>query len=116
MTQLEVALTNIIGKWSPYMRPPYLSYNQAVLNTLGSLGYYVIIGNLNTKDWAYQTQSGIETSKQLFLDGLANGGSISEAHDPEYWTQGVLIDFMISTIQSRGLTSKNETFPPYCCC
>ena len=89
------------------MRPPFLSVNAVALQALKDLQYHVIIGDLNTKDWQYQTESGIETAKKLFTDGLDLGRTIVEAHEQEAWTHGVLIDFMIQTIVARGLKSED---------
>ncbi|KAF2273520.1 glycoside hydrolase/deacetylase [Westerdykella ornata] len=105
MTQLEEALVNILGYMPTYMRPPFLSYNQAVLDVMRDLQYVVIIGDLNTRDWAYQSATEIENAKQLFVTGLDQGFTIVEAHDQEEWTHGVLIDFMIQTVQQRGLVT-----------
>ncbi|XP_014551011.1 carbohydrate-binding module family 18 protein, partial [Bipolaris victoriae FI3] len=103
MLLLEEALVNILGYFPYYMRPPFLSVNAVALQALKELQYHVIIGDLNTKDWQYQSESGIETAKKLFTDGLDLGRTIIEAHEQEEWTHGVLIDFMIQTIQARGL-------------
>ena len=88
------------------MRPPFLSVNAQALSVLGDLDYHVIIGDLNTKDWEYQTQTGIETAKKLFTDGLDIDYTIVESHDQEVWTHDDLINFMIATVQSRGLKSR----------
>ncbi|EUC44379.1 carbohydrate esterase family 4 protein [Bipolaris oryzae ATCC 44560] len=106
MLLLEEALINILGYFPYYMRPPFLSVNAVALQALKELQYHVIIGDLNTKDWQYQSESGIETAKKLFTDGLDLGRTIVEAHEQEEWTHGVLIDFMIQTIQARGLKSE----------
>ena len=111
MFLLEEALVNILGYFPYYMRPPFLSVNAVALQALKELQYHVIIGDLNTKDWQYQSESGIETAKKLFTDGLDIGRTIVEAHDQEDWTHGVLIDFMIQTIQARGLKSKGQINP-----
>lgn len=111
MTLLEEALISILGYFPYYMRPPFLSVNQQALGILNDLEYYVIIGDLNTKDWQYQSESQIDIAKQLFIDGLSQGGTIVEAHEQEIWTQGVLIDFMISTVQNRSIKSKSTTLP-----
>ena len=107
MTQLETALTNILGYFPYYMRPPFLSYNQLVLDVMYELEYVVIYGDVNTKDWEYQSPELINTAKQFLIDGLDVGGTIIEAHDQEAYTNGELIDFMIATIQDRGLRSKD---------
>lgn len=109
MILLEEAMINILGFFPYYMRPPFLSLNAVALQALKELQYYVVIGDLNTKDWDYQTETGIETSKKLFTDGLDLGRTIVEAHDQEEWTHGVLIDFMIQTILDRGLKSNDKT-------
>lgn len=108
MLLLEEALVNILGYFPYYMRPPFLSVNAVALQALKELQYHVIIGDLNTKDWQYQSESGIETAKKLFTDGLDLGRTIIEAHEQEEWTHGVLIDFMIQTIQARGLKSEGQ--------
>jgi peptidoglycan/xylan/chitin deacetylase (PgdA/CDA1 family) len=51
MTQVETALTTIIGRFPTYMRPPYLSYNANTLSTLATLGYHVIQLDIDTLDW-----------------------------------------------------------------
>jgi peptidoglycan/xylan/chitin deacetylase (PgdA/CDA1 family) len=51
MTQLETALLDIIGKYPTYMRPPYLDIDAKTLTVLGTLGYSVIMNDLNPQDW-----------------------------------------------------------------
>ncbi|RII05573.1 carbohydrate-binding module family 18 protein [Alternaria sp. MG1] len=103
MTLLEEAMMNILGYFPYYMRPPFLSLNANALSVLKDLEYHVIIGDLNTKDWEYQSETGINTAKQLFIDGLDQGYTIVEAHDQEVWTHDELINYMISVVQSRGI-------------
>jgi hypothetical protein len=88
------------------MRPPFLSLDANTLSVLKDLNYHVVIGDLNTKGWEYQSETGINTAKQLFIDGLDQGYTIVESHDQEEWTHGELIDYMISVVQSRGIKSK----------
>lgn len=109
MTMLEEAMVNILGYFPSYMRPPFLSVNAQALSVLGDLGYHVIIGDLNTKDWEYQSETAINTAKKLFTDGLAMGYTIVEAHEQEVWTHGELIDFMIATVQNRSIKSKRTS-------
>ena len=109
MTLLEEALMNILGYFPYYMRPPFLSINQQALSVLGELEYNVIIGDLNTRDWEFQSASQIGIAKQLFVDGLDRGDTIVESHDQEAFTHGELIDFMISTVQNRSIKSQCTT-------
>ncbi|KAL5418594.1 hypothetical protein PMIN04_007295 [Paraphaeosphaeria minitans] len=103
MILLEEAMVNILGYFPYYMRPPFLSVNAQALSVLKELRYHVIIGDLNTKDWEYQTQAGIEIAKKLFVDGLDLGHTIVESHEQEVWSHGVLIDYMIKIVKDRGL-------------
>lgn len=112
MLLLEEAMTNILGYFPYYMRPPFLSVNANALQVLKDLEYHVIIGDLNTKDWEYQSETGIEKAKKLFTDGLDMGYTIVEAHEQEPWSHGVLIDYMIEVITKRGLKSKKACSSP----
>ncbi|KAL1591516.1 hypothetical protein SLS60_011908 [Paraconiothyrium brasiliense] len=103
MLLLEEAMVNILGYFPYYMRPPFLSVNAQALAVLKELQYHVIIGDLNTKDWEYQTEAGIEIAKKLFTDGLDTGYTIVESHEQEAWSHGVLIDYMIKVVKDRGL-------------
>lgn len=105
MTQLEDALMTIMGKFPYYMRPPFLGRNASVLQTMADLEYVVIIGNLNTRDWAYQSETAIEQSKTLFVNGWTAGGSIAELHDPEPFTASVLVDFVLEYILNNTITT-----------
>ncbi|KAF1359138.1 glycoside hydrolase/deacetylase, partial [Lizonia empirigonia] len=103
MLLLEEAMVNILGYFPYYMRPPFLSVDANSLQVLKDLDYHVIIGDLNTKDWEYQTESGIEIAKKLFTDGLDMGYTIVESHEQEVWTHGVLIDYMIEVVRNRSI-------------
>jgi len=111
MTLLEDAMMNILGFFPYYMRPPFLAANSQALAVLKELEYHVIIGDLNTKDWKYQSADTIGEAKKLFDLGLERGYSIVEAHDQEEWTQGELIDYMIGVVRERGI--KSESARPY---
>ena len=85
------------------MRPPYFSTNALVLQTLGEMDFHVVNANIDTKDYANDSEDGIETSLQIFRDGLAAGGSLVLAHDVHRWTAEKLVSGMIEEVQSRGL-------------
>jgi len=115
MTNLEDAMLDILGFFPYYMRPPLLSVNSQALHVLQELEYHVIIGDLNTKDWKYQTKETVGEAKRLFVEGLERGYSIVEAHDQELWTQGELIDYMIAVVRERGIQSKFATLSSCIC-
>jgi peptidoglycan/xylan/chitin deacetylase (PgdA/CDA1 family) len=102
MTQLETALMNIIGKFPTYMRPPYFSYTQATLQTLGGLGYKVIDADIDTLDWQYNTAGGISQSINIFKNGLASGGTLALAHDVHSTTASPLTLEMIKAVKASG--------------
>ncbi|KAH7127515.1 putative xylanase/chitin deacetylase [Dactylonectria macrodidyma] len=103
MTKLEVALVDILGYYPTYMRPPFYDYNDQVLETIGSLGYHVIISDIDTKDWENASPGSINVSIDLFRANLDAGGSIALAHDVHQQTVQTLTPAMIASIQNRGL-------------
>ncbi|ORY59957.1 uncharacterized protein BCR38DRAFT_459964 [Pseudomassariella vexata] len=105
MTQLEDALVGILGFFPQYMRPPYFSYNDNTLATLGDLGYHVIQADIDTLDWQNSTPSTIGGSEEIYEEGLENGGTLSLMHDVYQTTVETLVPQAIKDIQGRGLTS-----------
>ena len=106
MTTLETALQGIIGKAPRYMRPPYLSTNALVLQTLAELQYHVIQIDIDTLDYNNDSEGQIGVAVQNFKDGLAAGGSIELSHDVHEWTSRVLVQAMIDEVNARGLRGK----------
>ena len=113
MRLLESALVQILGYYPTYMRPPYFSTNDLVLRTMGELGYHVVNADIDTLDWANNSEDGIQTSVQRFRDGLDAGGSISLSHDVQQWTANVLVQAMIDEVQNRGL--RGAVIPTFPC-
>ncbi|RYP07006.1 hypothetical protein DL764_002829 [Monosporascus ibericus] len=103
MRQLEAALSSILGYFPQYMRPPYFSYNDATLRTLGSLGYHVIQCDIDTLDWRYNTPATIGTSYSIYENGLNGGGRISLMHDVHRTTVQTLVPRVLSLLAQRGL-------------
>ncbi|KAK6082955.1 polysaccharide deacetylase [Seiridium cupressi] len=104
MTQLETALTSIIGKIPTYMRPPYFSTNALALQTLGNLGYHVITANIDTLDYEHDDDT-ISVAMTNFQNGLDAGGTISLMHDVHAQTVHVLVQEAIDALKAKGLSS-----------
>lgn len=103
MNQLSTALRGIIGKAPRYMRSPYFSTSDLALQTLRELNFHVIHASIDTLDWQNDSESAIETSVQLFNDGLDQGGTIELSHDVHQWTANTLVQAMIDELNSRQL-------------
>jgi len=103
MTQLETALQGLVGKVPTYMRPPYFSYNQDTLNTLGGLGYHVIQADIDTLD--YELQDNIQQAADNFQQGVQNGGTISLEHDVHQHTVDTLAQKIIDITKGAGLNA-----------
>ena len=103
MTLLQSALTQILGFYPTYMRPPYFSTNDLVLQVMNELGYHVITADIDTLDWQNDNENAIQTSVQRFRDGLNSGGTIELSHDVHQWTARTLAQSMIDEVRSRGL-------------
>jgi peptidoglycan/xylan/chitin deacetylase (PgdA/CDA1 family) len=104
MTQLSDALTNILGYYPQYMRPPYFATNDFVLQTLASLGYHVIEADIYTDDYDNDSETLIQNAVNNFASGLDAGGSLELSHDVHQWTANVLVQAMIDQVKSKGLT------------
>ena len=102
MTQLEVALVDIIGKYPTYMRPPYFEWDDENLDTLGDLGYKVIHADLDTLDW----EGNMPNSITNFVEGIEGSGSIVLAHEVHAATVKTLVPAMISALRFRGMRCK----------
>lgn len=112
MTQLEDALLAILGYFPFYMRAPYLGYNPTMLSTLGVLKYVVVDSDINPQDWLYNTPDTTTTAQAQFLSQLNQGAGLrglTELHDVQATTESDLVPYIISLLQSRGLTC-NSTF------
>ncbi|KAL3478864.1 hypothetical protein BJX99DRAFT_223556 [Aspergillus californicus] len=106
MTRLEDVIRPALGVTPSYMRPPYLNVNDQVLQVMRNLDYRVISANIDTKDYENQDATSIiNTSFQLFLDQLNDGGSIVLSHDIHYWTVASLAEAMLREVSDRGLTA-----------
>ena len=88
MVYNEMALRNILGVIPTYMRPPYVDCNADCFTKLGDLGYHAIYYDLDTFDYANDSPSLIQNSKNLFSNYVnphpANALVLS--HDTHYQT------------------------------
>ncbi|KAI9882009.1 MAG: hypothetical protein M1823_006267, partial [Watsoniomyces obsoletus] len=103
MTMLQTALTQILGNYPTYMRSPFFSANEVVVQTMADLGYHVIHSNIDTVDWNYQSESAIWTAVENFRSGLNAGGNLALAHDVHPWTANILVQQMVNEVRNRGL-------------
>lgn len=106
MTQLESALLDILGYFPQYMRPPYFSYHEGTLQTLGSMGYHVIQCDIDSQDWQHQTPDTIGASFAEYEAGLNSGGSLSLMHDVHQTTVQYLVPQVLNLLSERGLRCK----------
>ena len=103
MTQLEGALQDILGYFPQYMRPPYFSYNEGTLQTLGSMGYHVIQCDIDSQDWQNTSPDLVGNSLSIYADGLNSGGSLSLMHDIHQTTVQDLVPRVLNLLRERGL-------------
>lgn len=106
MYRTEEALANIIGVFPTYMRPPYLSCDEACLADMGELGYHVISTNLDTKDYIYQTPETVDSAKRIFDEFTASDPASTSYivlnHDIHRTTAYDLTEYEIQRLTSRG--------------
>ena len=107
MNRLDAALYKIIGKTPTYMRPPFYETGGQTLPVMRELGFHVVQSDIDTWDWAWNSQAQIHLSVNKFHKELNAGGTLELSHDVGEWTVKVLVPAMIKTVQERGL--KGET-------
>lgn len=104
----EMAFRNIFGFVPTYLRPPYgfCAGSSTCLSALSSLGYHVIIWDVDTKDYQNDDPTLIQNSKNWFAGNVSNpsGGHsfIELSHDTHNQTAQTLVSFMLDTLISRG--------------
>ncbi|KAH8424997.1 chitin deacetylase CDA6 [Aspergillus melleus] len=105
----EVALRNILGAFPTYMRPPYSSCTpeSGCLKDMGSLGYHVVLYDIDTEDYRYDSPTMIQHSKDIFDRDLARGKPSDTswlviAHDVHEQTVHNLTEHMLKKLRSDG--------------
>lgn len=69
----DALINNISGLSSYLFRPPYGEYNQAILNTLASLGYVTIMWTIDSLDWK---NPGADSITSRIVDNIEPGAII----------------------------------------
>ncbi|GFN16634.1 hypothetical protein AtubIFM54640_004152 [Aspergillus tubingensis] len=105
----EVALRNILGTIPTYMRPPYSSCTaeSGCLEDLGSLGYHVILYDIDTEDYSHDSPALIQQSKDIFDRNLASRTDFDRpwlviAHDVHEQTVHNLTEYMLKKLIAEG--------------
>ncbi|KAF9097533.1 hypothetical protein BGX27_000948 [Mortierella sp. AM989] len=105
MDSLDIALKDIIGFRPVFMRPPYGSVNETVLQILGDLGYKVITWDVDSGDYA--ENASLETEQNNYKTDLqgakpATDGHISLQHDTLQNTVDKLVPWAFDYVQGLG--------------
>ncbi|KAJ3127945.1 hypothetical protein HK098_005458 [Nowakowskiella sp. JEL0407] len=108
MQDAENAINSIIGKRPAMMRPPYGSYNDAVLKVIENAGYKaVIIWNVDTLDWdhnnAQQSMSYIKTAIETNCP-VKGSASIIELSHSTTSSASAYVDLLVPYVKNRGYT------------
>jgi len=99
-TQKEIY--RIIPLTTKYIRTPYGSINQKVLNNLNKLGYVSVYWNIDTKDWKRKSNQILEAYKKILSNADPKKTSfISVHHDRRMETIKVLPE-IIQLVKSKG--------------
>ncbi|KAF2855092.1 carbohydrate esterase family 4 protein [Plenodomus tracheiphilus IPT5] len=109
MVRNEMALSNILGKFPTYMRPPYSSCTAAsgCQKDLADLGYVVSYFDLDTDDYNQLTTTKIQVAKDNVVKGFAGTNPANDnrqliAHDIHQLTAQDLSTYMVNYIDSLG--------------
>ncbi|KAK0637422.1 hypothetical protein B0T17DRAFT_588282 [Bombardia bombarda] len=103
---LEESLTNVLGVYPAYFRPPYATCDGDCLTEVEDMGYHVVNFDIDTKDYANNRRNTIQNSKDIFstaLDaGRSNDSFLVLCHDVQKQTAMSLVQFMLDKIQEKG--------------
>ncbi|KAK9608506.1 hypothetical protein V6Z96_006000 [Aspergillus fumigatus] len=105
----EAAFRNVLGKIPTYMRPPYSSClpETGCLDDMGTMGYHIILYDIDTKDYSHDSPSAIQVSKNTF-DAALSPWKASEkswlviAHDVHEQTVHNLTEHMLRRMAEYG--------------
>jgi peptidoglycan/xylan/chitin deacetylase (PgdA/CDA1 family) len=92
-------IDSVTGSEPPLMRPPYGSINHRVITELGSLGFPVILWDVDTLDWKYPNPSYVFHSVMRQV----HPGSIVLMHDVHPTTVEA-VPRILRALASRGYT------------
>jgi hypothetical protein len=96
----ERAISNIIGAFPTYMRPPFSECNADCMSLLESLGYHIVYFDLDTDD---TVEKNVEIKKKKFADKLSTGPQwLVIGHDIIEDTVKVMTEFMLKTLTGKG--------------
>ncbi|KAI7907601.1 uncharacterized protein BX663DRAFT_491415 [Cokeromyces recurvatus] len=105
--KLEKIFRSVIGKNPLYFRPPAGSYDDTTLKTLGSLGYKVILWDIDSNDWRYSSQSSLSKEQKNYKDVIEADskknpkGHIALHHDVYKKTTEKLVPWVIKYIKDK---------------
>ncbi|KAH8895470.1 polysaccharide deacetylase [Thozetella sp. PMI_491] len=106
MKKLEVALTNVLGHYPTYMRPPFASCNDVCQADMATMGYHVINFDVDTKDYEHDTPDDIHVAMDTFANAVTGDPATSSylvlSHDVHENTANSLVEFELQTLQQRG--------------
>lgn len=107
MVKNERALTNLLGKYPTYMRPPYLHCSDAAggcLDDMNNLGYHVISYSHDSGDWLDPTN--LDDMKQkvdaAFQEVHEDGNLLLIQHDTIQKSAIDLTKHILQRVQERG--------------
>lgn len=107
MIKNERALSNILGKYPTYMRPPYLRCGNAAggcLSDMNSLGYHVISYSHDSGDWL--DANNLDQMKQrvdaAFAEVREDGNLLLIQHDTIKKAAIDLTKHILQNVQDRG--------------
>lgn len=109
MLKNEAAFRNILGNFPSYMRPPYsrCGPENGCLEEMSSLGYHVILYDIDTADYNHDSPDQIQISKDIFDRHMASSKASENswlviAHDVHEQTVHNLTEHMLKSLRANG--------------
>ncbi|KAJ3049047.1 Carbohydrate esterase 4 protein [Rhizophlyctis rosea] len=101
ISRVDTALAKILGAKPTHMRPPYGSYNQNVVDTVGRFGYTSV--DMWTFDSGDTQGLNVDQQFQRYQSSRSDVGNIALNHDVQQPTVQQLAPRILDWAQGRGL-------------
>ncbi|KAI8394308.1 uncharacterized protein BYT42DRAFT_554168 [Radiomyces spectabilis] len=103
MQKNEDVIRSAIGKRPTFMRPPAGSLDKNVLKVLGSLGYHVVLWDIDSNDWrTHNFESEQKEYKSVLDNESEKGGHIALNHEVYDQTIDELVPWVIDYVKSKN--------------
>lgn len=103
----EIALTDLLGYFPTYMRPPHSMSTDVTDGWLSDLGYHIAYFDLNTRGYENDSPDLIQNSRDIWDARISKVNPSTDSilmieHDPLQYSVHNLIEYVIQSFLAKG--------------